>query len=274
LIHDLLSHSLLPLNHQYDADSADHVMKQAAQFFSAFTPNALWYVNTKELPPSVGRTISGLTTNSRKPDLGSRFIRFRFPYVTFEWSLQTPVCELKPGNEDANGIVTANVLWKAWARSGTASGLVAYGTIQDDVYIQETSRRPPVIAKRIFQVIRVFQPELMTPVPYLRIHPPVTKENDFVIFSTSWTVIQFLRSSRTNLAFLVSLSALFASLTPIVNTFNPDAGFLFAGIGILSALTSIAALLLGWSLSWIEAHAARKRQLVESDINAARTYYT
>jgi hypothetical protein len=84
-----------------------------------------------------------------------------------------------------------------------------------------------------------------------------------MLFSTSWTVIQFLRSSQVRLGLLVALSALFASLQPIVGNFSETGGWILASIGVFSGLASVLAVLFGWLLTWSEAKAAKHRQLVE-----------
>ena len=137
-----------------------------------------------------------------------------------------------------------------------------------------------VIIDRQFKVTRVFQPELMTPIPYLRFAPPnpkyarlfcpnqpififtlVNRPDDTIVFSMSSNVIQFLRSSQLRMGFLVSISALFASVQPIVNNFSEIGGWVFTGIGVLSGLLTVFALLLGRTLAWSELKAAKARQM-------------
>ena len=86
---------------------------------------AHWYTDVENLPHRVGKVIDGLTPNSRNFHVGFRFMRFRFPYVKFEWFLQTSYCEIytKMDLESTKfQPAEVEVLWKAWARAGAASG--------------------------------------------------------------------------------------------------------------------------------------------------------
>lgn len=65
------------------------------------------------------------------------------------------------------------------------------------------------------------------------------------------------------MGFLVALSAMFASLQPVVAKFNQTGGWVFAAAGVFSALASVFAMLFGRLLTWSEAHAARQRQFTE-----------
>lgn len=69
-----------------------------------------------------------------------------------------------------------------------------------------------------------------------------------------------MRSSQRRLAFLVALSALFASLHPIVSKYSSVGGWVLAGIGVLAGLISVVAVFVAWVLTWVEAHAAKERQ--------------
>ena len=66
------------------------------------------------------------------------------------------------------------------------------------------------------------------------------------------------------MAFLVALSALVTSLKPIVDRFSLAAGWVLAGLGIAAALISVLSVVVGWMLTWIEANAAKHRQMVSS----------
>ena len=81
-----------------------------------------------------------------------------------------------------------------------------------------------------------------------------------MIFSTSWTVIQFLRSSQIRMGFLIALSATFSALQPIVQRYTPAGAWVLAVFGVLSGLISVVAVSFGWLLTRIEAQAAKKRQ--------------
>lgn len=53
-------------------------------------------------------------------------MRFRFPYVKFEWFLQTSYCEIYSKMDlDSTKFqpTEVEVLWKAWAQAGAASGI-------------------------------------------------------------------------------------------------------------------------------------------------------
>ncbi|KDR83055.1 hypothetical protein GALMADRAFT_221036 [Galerina marginata CBS 339.88] len=179
-LNDLFAGSLVPLTQQHRPHELEKITDQATVFFSSFHSNAHWYTDVENLPHRVGKVIDGLTANSRNSDLGFRFMRFRFPYITFEWFLQTPYCEIY-AKMHRNGYqpTEVEVLWKAWARAGAASGLVAYGSIKDTIQIVVVGpnewERIMLITDRHFIVTQVFQPELMTPVPYHRELPPLSR---------------------------------------------------------------------------------------------------
>lgn len=82
-----------------------------------------------------------------------------------------------------------------------------------------------------------------------------------MIFTTSQTVIQFLRSSQQRMTFLIAVSALFASLKPIADRYSSVVGWVFAGIGIIAALVSLLSTFVGWGLSQIEARGAKYHQM-------------
>ncbi|KAF8995550.1 hypothetical protein BDQ17DRAFT_982676 [Cyathus striatus] len=134
------------------------------------------------------------------------------------------------------------------------TGLAAYGRVYDEISPEFT------IVHRTFEVIQVFQPEIFTPVPYPRDPPTSAYRNDLLVFSTSWTMIQFLRRSQSIMAFLVTLTAFLAALQPVVSRFNDPAGWVLAGIGILSGVVSITGFFVGWVLGYVESHAAQQRQ--------------
>ncbi|PPQ97738.1 hypothetical protein CVT26_001770 [Gymnopilus dilepis] len=268
-LHDLLSASLTPLTRQYTPNQLRQIGSQATLFLSSFHENAQWSINAKNLPSSIGDILVGQTEKARRPDVGYRFLRFRFPYITFEWFVQTPYAAIAACTAEES--VEVEILWKAWSTAGASSGLVAYGSITDTIkrklYCVPGMNNAPtwvpllVIIDRQFKVTRVFQPELMTPIPYLRFAPPNPKPDDTIVFSMSSNVIQFLRSSQLRMGFLVSISALFASVQPIVNNFSEIGGWVFTGIGVLSGLLTVFALLLGRILAWSELKAAKARQM-------------
>ena len=76
-------------------------------------------------------------------------------------------------------------------------------------------------------------------------------------------MIQILQSSKGRMAFLVALSALATSLKPIVDRYSHAGGWVLTGIGIVAASTSIISVFVGWMLKWIEANAAKHRQLYD-----------
>jgi len=253
-LHDLLAASFVPLTEPYQ--TPEHVLDLALDFLSVFDENALWDIDVSNLPYQVGQAIYGLTVNARNPSIVTRFVRFRFPFVRFEWHVQTPYYKLRDLRE--GDTTQIEILWRAWARGGAASGLVAYGVARDTLKISANGH--VVIRRREFIVTQVFQAELMTPVPYPDKVPRFVRQDDFLIFSTSQTFIQFMRSSQRRLAFLVALSAMFASLQPIVSKYTSVGGWVFAGVGVLAALISVLTVFVAWILTRVEAHAAKERQ--------------
>ncbi|KAF9002993.1 hypothetical protein BDQ17DRAFT_1542075 [Cyathus striatus] len=246
----LLQNSLGPLTDQLPAAKIELIDDQAAKFAGAFYPGAQWHINVDNLPPHVGNIIGGVTTDSRKSDIGNRFMRFRFPHIFFEVSSISP---LLPSNTTP-GHKSSTAIWRAWAKGGANIGLVAYGKVYDEISVDWR------IVRRHFEVIQVFQPEIFTPVPYPRDPLISARRNDFLVFSTSWTMIQFLRRSRSIMVFLVTLSALLAALQPVVSQFSRPTGWVLAGAGIMSGLVSITALFVSWILGYVESHAAQQRQ--------------
>ena len=88
----------------------------------------------------------------------------------------------------------------------------------------------------------------------------LSRNEDVMIFSTSWTVIQFLRASQIRMGFLIALSALFAALQPIIGRYTSVGAWVLSVFGVLSGLISVVAVSFGWLLTRIEAQAAKKRQ--------------
>jgi len=74
-----------------------------------------------------------------------------------------------------------------------------------------------------------------------------------------------MQSSKERLALLVALSAFVTSLKLIVDRYSQVAGWLLTGIGIVSAAISILSVFAGWMLRWIDANAARLRQVRKGD---------
>ncbi|KAF8628057.1 hypothetical protein AX17_006061 [Amanita inopinata Kibby_2008] len=256
-LHDLMSMSLVPLTVQFSGDDVLRIKKEAIKFLSAFDVNAEWNIAVDGLPLKVGRVISGTSLSTVNPHVAFRFMRFRFPSAYFEWCIQTPCSEVLNCLQKT-GDAQVEVFWKMWAKGGTSTGLIACGFTKD--VITKSSGNYLVIKARKFIVSKVFLPELVSPIPIPEGLLPYTGQNDVVLFSTSQTVINFLQSSQRNMTVLVALSSLFASLQPVVARYNIIAGFVFAGIGIIAALTSLAAVLVSWTLSWAEIEAAKKRQ--------------
>ena len=186
----------------------EEIQDQAAEFLSSFSDNngtsqdiilstvfpslmlcsiATWKVDVGTLPFRQGQLLKGLTENARDEAVGRRFLRFRFPLVRFEWQVETPYSVLKLSGKEPAEI---KVMWKAWTRSYSSSGawtctmlfetvylvlllgLVAYGSCTDSLMV--TERGCLVIKKRLFQVINIIKPELMTPVPYPNKIPPLS----------------------------------------------------------------------------------------------------
>ncbi|KAJ6575816.1 hypothetical protein B0H10DRAFT_1963777 [Mycena sp. CBHHK59/15] len=210
---------------------------QATTFLRAFAHQRVeWVIHTEGLPHNIHSMLAGTTANAWNPLASYRFLRFRFPLVDFEWHVQTIYHKL------------------AVLAPGTA-GLVAYGFITDRIILNAACHL--VICHRDFYVTRVILPELIAPIPLPLepLEPPY--KNDLAIFSTSQTVLHFLRSCYKILAFLMSLSALLASAQPVVDKKNFTAGLVLAIVGIFAAAISVIAAGLGWVLAWIEVQSAK-----------------
>ncbi|TFK38766.1 hypothetical protein BDQ12DRAFT_99658 [Crucibulum laeve] len=247
-----MSASFVPLS--YNTTDPDVIRSQASEFLSAFDDSdANWEVDVESLPIKQGALIYGTSDNSRNTSVEVRFLRFRFPHVRFEWHIESPysLVNLLPKKEN----IEIQVFWKAWARGGPFANLVAYGTCTDTLGLQRF-----IIKKRKFTVINVLHPELMTPIPYPLLRPPLQGHDDVLVFSTSQTIIQHLRSSQRAMSALAALSALLASLQPIVDRQSRIGGLILAGVGIVAATISVLSLVVDWMLKWIESNAARHRQ--------------
>jgi len=266
VLHDLLAASFVPLTEpRRDPHHLDpqEIRVQAEDFLSSFSKiDAIWEVDVKTLPNNQGRLIHGLTEFDRRTDVVWRFLRFRFPFVRFEWHIETPYSVL--ATSDNTKPLQIRLLWKAWTNGSSASALVAYGFCTDTLIFTDDGY--VLIEKRQFEVANVVQPELMTPTPFFAKIPALSKPDDFIVFSTSQVVIQTLRSSQRRMTFLVALSALITSLTPIVKRFSAVGGWVLVGIGITAAVIAVLSMALGWVLGWIEANAAKHRQIGNTSV--------
>jgi len=242
------------------------IIRQAESFLSSFEEfDTEWEVDILNSNRVQGQAIHGPSSNSRNRRAIYRFVRFRFPHVHFEYQSNEPynligkkLLARSEKAEETERVVPVKTLWKAWSKNGAASGLVAYGFCDDHFILN--SEGHPVINFRRFTVANVFQSELMNPIPYPHDIPPFQPNDDWGLFTTSQTSLQFLRSSQTTLAFLVALSALSASVQPIVDKYTEVGGWVFAIIGIISALVSVVSVMFGRILRWVEANAARLKQ--------------
>jgi len=88
----------------------------------------IWDVNVDAVPFGQARAIYGMTENARVRTVSYRFLRFRFPFVQFEWHVQTPYHKVNAllannqiGTGQAQGI-KVKFFWKAWTKNYAASG--------------------------------------------------------------------------------------------------------------------------------------------------------
>ncbi|KAJ7883124.1 hypothetical protein B0H13DRAFT_923531 [Mycena leptocephala] len=262
ILHDLLASSLVPLTK--NVTSAVDYRFQAIEFLSCFRNGDVeWDVNVTALPSIQRHAIYGSTDNARQKGVDWRFQRFRFPYVHFEWHLQTPYSEVNARiSQGGNRPIPIKFLWKAWTRNQAASAVIAVGSCDDTLtfFTLPNAQHPTlVISRRLFNVTKVIQPELMKPVPYLARNPAAARPNDLGVFSTSQTVIQTLQDIQKWILFLVACSALAASLQPVFADRNHVVGTFLTAIGILAAAISILANAVGLALKWIEGNSARYR---------------
>ncbi|KAJ6615188.1 hypothetical protein B0H10DRAFT_2191107 [Mycena sp. CBHHK59/15] len=246
-LHNLLAASLVPLTDN-SPPTNNTTTPQATTFLRAFAHQQVeWVIHTEGLPHNIHSMVAGTTANAWNPLASYRFLRFRFPLVDFEWHVQTlyhKLAVLAPGTA---GEAETKVQWKMWAKTGNSSGLVAYGFITDRIILNAACHLE--IRHRDFYVTRVILPELIAPIPLPLepLEPPY--KNDLAIFSTSQTVLHFLRSCYKILAFLMSLSALLAPAQPVVDKKNFTAGLVLAIVGIFTAAISVIAAGLGWVLA-------------------------
>lgn len=63
------------------------------------------------------------------------------------------------------------------------------------------------------------------------------------------------------MTYLIAVSALFASMQPIVDKYNSAAGFVFTGIGIIAAAISLLSVFIEWGLAKVEAKRAKYHRL-------------
>ena len=68
------------------------------------------------------RAIHGLTPNSRNEAIQYRFLRFRFPFVRFEWHVETPYHTVGALLDGGGAPIKVRFLWKDWTRNFAASG--------------------------------------------------------------------------------------------------------------------------------------------------------
>lgn len=107
---------------------------------------------------------------------------------------------------------------------------------------------------------------MLHPPLLIQAHGPI-RPNDLLVFSTSQSVIQHLRSFQQLFTFLAALSALFASLQPVASNFNATAGWIFVAVGVTSGIISVLAVVVSWMLKWVERHSAIRKQLRASTDN-------
>jgi hypothetical protein len=82
----------------------------------------VWDIDVSGIPHSQGLPIYGLTDNCRNRSAAGRFVRFRLPFVCFEWHFNTPYSlleKLRGGDVE----VKVNFAWTAWATGKMASGV-------------------------------------------------------------------------------------------------------------------------------------------------------
>jgi hypothetical protein len=98
--------------------------REVTAHLAQFSSTVEWDVNVAALPSIQRHAIYGSTDNARRKGVEWRFQRFRFPYVHFEWHLQTPYSEVNARiSRGANRPIPIKFLWKAWTRNQAASGV-------------------------------------------------------------------------------------------------------------------------------------------------------
>ena len=85
---------------------------------------ATWGVDVTQVPYHQAQSIFGLTDNARNPAIQYRFQRFRFPFVHFEWHIETPYHTVSQliQNHRLDQTITVKFIWKAWTKNYAASG--------------------------------------------------------------------------------------------------------------------------------------------------------
>lgn len=91
-------------------------------------PAVIWEVIVSDLPRPQRQAIYGLTDYSRHPSAVARFLRFRFPFVRFEWHVKTSysaLATLTPGG----GTTDVSFSWTALASGSSSFGMCYYVNI-------------------------------------------------------------------------------------------------------------------------------------------------
>ena len=182
-----------------DASSSTNLIR-------VISSTATWDVDVTQVPYHQAQSIYGLTDNARNTAIQYRFQRFRFPFVHFEWHVETPYHTVSQliYNHRLDQSITVKFIWKAWTKNYAASGkqqithcfyffqssrsaITAFGSCTDTLVLQRVNglgMAPPtdlvLINSRQFVVTKVIQPELMKPVPYPRGIPEYRQQWVFV----------------------------------------------------------------------------------------------
>jgi len=237
IIHDLLVDSLLPTTEYNDIEIA----RRAPVFLSAFDAitSASWRTTTpssKALPSVVDPGEHAENSGNAFVSPATVYLLQRFPNLRFEWNIDHTGHELKALCNSASPF-TIKTPWSAYLRAGygaiNTNPLVSCGSSLDTIIVIDGR---PLISRRQFLVERIIAPEHVVPQRLPRFSPDGKHHG-----AIGAKISDLVRQSNETMSSLLALSALLASVNPLLAAVLPR-GYNFVQIAI-SALGSLCAML-------------------------------
>ncbi|KAJ7432335.1 hypothetical protein FB451DRAFT_1480860 [Mycena latifolia] len=242
-VKDMIQDSLMPLA---SIEVNTSLKIQATIFLSAYN-----YFTTDVLMRSP--YMEPLFSRDSAP-VAVMFFQCRYPLVRFQWNIETPHYEVRELWANPSHPITLITRWSAWSPVG-ANPLVATGYICDTIILTEEG----------YPVIKKHQPELMKPMTLSQWTIESEESNPAArqVRQPEYRCIPHAAGARTEvfadieiqsrqLTSVVTLSALFASIQPLVDAVSTSGGTALAVVGIVSAVVSIGVLFLGSVIHRIE----------------------